>query len=191
MTCTEFETKLTTLYQTLFDKELVVNSEPDKYWLNSFTPFVAAIEDKDFPFFLFVEEVGDTIEFCINIRQRDLFQVKKDEINSTEDFIPQIKIKDEWKPYEFEFSTLLLTEYVDWLWNQVPNKLEMQIGSYGLYVPIKKYWNQFFNPFSYPNKIWVGKEMRSVILIQNESNLLKCLAKDKVTLNIAQKILEI
>lgn len=190
MTSTEFEMKRTTLYRTLFDHELVENNETAENWQNTLTKFVDAIENNGFPFFLFVEEVDDSIEFCINIRQGDLFRVKKDEIISIEDFIPQIRVKDGWEPYEFEFSTLLLTEYVDWLWEQVPDKLEMQIGSYGLYVSIKKYWNQFFNVFSYPNKIWVGKEMRTVILIKNESNLLKCLARDKVTLNTAQKILE-
>lgn len=190
MTNKEFETKLTTIYRTLFDDELAENSEMDNNWLNSIKPFVDAIPDKDFPFFLLVEEVEDTVEFIINVRKGDLFRAKIDEIGHVEDFVPQIKVKDTWESYEVDFSTFLLTEFVDWLWEQALNKFEMQIWGYGLYVPIKEHWHQFFNPFSYPNKIWIGKEMRSVILLRNESGLLKCLASDKTALDTSQKILE-
>lgn len=162
----------------------------DKNWLNGITPFVNSIPDKNFPFFLLVEEVGDTVEFIINTRTADLFRAESEDLNNDKDFIPQIRIKDHWESFEFDISTLLLTEYVDWLWQQTTDKLEMSISGYGIYVPIKEYWNQFLNPFSYPNKIWIGKEMKSIILLQNESGLLKCLAKDKSTLNEAQRILE-
>ncbi len=190
MTNSEFETKLTTIYRTLFDSELVENREMDNNWLNSITPFVDAIPDNGFPFFLLLEEVDDTVEFIINVRKGDLFRAKKDEISNEEDFIPQIKVKDTWESYEFDFSSLLLTDFVNWLWEQMPDKLEMQIWGYGLYIPIKAYWHQFFNPFSYPNKIWIGKEIRSIILLQNESGLLKCLTSDKTTLNASQHLLE-
>ena len=190
MTNRELEIKLTTIYQTLFDLDMEENDERNKNWLNCFKPFTGAIPGKVFPFFLLVEEVDDSVEFIINTRSADLFRAKRDELNNAADFIPQIKVKDNWESYEFDISTLLLTEYVDWLWQQAVDKLEMQIWGYGLYVPIKEHWNQFLNPFSYPNKLWIGKEMDSIILIQNESNLLKCLARDKATLDAAQKILE-
>lgn len=188
----EFEEKLSMLYQTLFDEELKENNGENKSWLNSITSFVYASTAEDFPFFLLVEEVGDTVEFIINVRNADLFRAKKEQLNNLEeDFIPQIKVKGRWESYDFDFSTLLLTEYVDWLWERASDRLEMQVWGYALYVPIKQYWTPFFNPFSYPNKIWLGKEMRSVILIQNESNLLKCLARDRETLDLARNILEI
>lgn len=190
MTNRELEIKLTTIYQTLFDPDMEENDEIDKNWLNCIKPFTSAIPGKVFPFFLLVEEVDDSVEFIINTRSGNLFRAKRDEVDNAADFIPQIKVKDNWESYEFDISTLLLTEYVDWLWQQAVDKLEMQIWGYGLYIPIKEHWNQFLNPFSYPNKLWIGKEMYSILLIQNESNLLKCLARDKATLDAAQKILE-
>lgn len=191
MTRTEFETKLEAIYQTLFDDKHIVDERTDKNWLNTLTPFISSNVEQEFPFFLLVEEVGDTVEFMINVRDGDVFRAKKEALNNLEeDFIPQIKAKGRWESYEFDFSTLILTEYVDWLWGLAPDKLDMQIWGYGLYTPIKEHWNQFFNPFSYPNKIWIGKEMKSIILIQNESNLLKCLARDGATLNAVRNVLE-
>ncbi len=190
MTKTELQTKMTIIYQTLFDLDLKEYDGKDNNWLDAITPFVSSIPDKNFPFFLLLEEIGDTIEFMINTRSGDLFRAKCEELNNDMDFIPQIRVKDHWESFEFDISTLLLTEYVDWLWQQTADKLEMSISGYGIYVPIKEYWNQFLNPFSYPNKIWIGKEMKSIILLQNESGLLKCLAKDRLTLSAAQRILE-
>lgn len=191
MTCTEFETKLKAIYQTLFDDEFTVNDEVDKNWLNAIISHVSSNLNGEFPFFLLVEDDGEIVEFMINVRDNDLFRAKKEEINNIEeDFIPQIKVKDSWESYEFNFSTLLLTEYVNWLYEVVQNKFEMQIWGYGLYIPVKEHWNQFLNPFSYPSKIWIGKKMKSILLIQNESNLLKCLASNNNTLDVSQKILE-
>lgn len=190
MTYSEFKTRLKSIYQTLFDTDLEENYGMDKNWLNSINPFTYVISGNAFPFFLLVEEVDDKVEFIINTRNGDVFRAKNTEVNNETNFIPQIKVKDNWESYEFDISTLLLTEYVDWLWQQAIDKLELQIWGYGLYVPIKEHYSQFFNPFSYPNKIWIGKELNSVILIQNESNLLKCLARDKATLDTARKILE-
>ena len=101
-----------------------------------------------------------------------------------------IKIKEEWESYTFSLSTLLLTEYVDWIAENTNSKLEFRIEGYGMYIHIKKHWDQFFNPFSYPDKIWIGKELKSVILIQNEISTLKCMAMDAETLQLAQKLLE-
>lgn len=191
MTCAEFEMKLATLHQTIFDGEPIAKDVTDKNWLNVITAFVCTSPEPRFPFFLLLQEVGDMVEFIINVRDGDVFRANKEELNNIEeDFIPQISVQDRWESYEFDFSTLILTEYVDWLWSLAPDKLEMQIWGYGLYIPIKEHWSQFFNPFSYPNKIWIDKERRSIILIQNESNLLKCLASDTATLNVARSILE-
>ncbi|MNL78713.1 hypothetical protein D3C87_2051750 [compost metagenome] len=77
-----------------------------------------------------------------------------------------------------------------WIAENTDSKLEFRLEGYAMYVPIKKHWNQFFNPFSYPDKIWIGKELKSVILIQNETSMLKCMAMDSETLQIAQKLLE-
>ncbi|MEQ7801960.1 hypothetical protein ABDJ41_19345 [Pedobacter sp. ASV1-7] len=189
MTIPEFKEKLETIRQTLFPEELIDNNSIEQNYFEVLSPFIATSNDNAYPFFAFREETGSTIEFIINNRVSDLFMVSKDDMYSNDPMV-YIKIKEEWQSFEFSVSTLLLTEYVDWIAEKTSNKLEFRLEGYAMYVPIKKHWTQFFNPFSYPNKIWIGKELKSIILIQNEISTLKCMAMDAETLQIAQKLLE-
>lgn len=188
MTILEFKEKLLTIHQTLFSKELN-NHEVEWNYFEVLTSFVATSDDNAYLFFTLIEESESTIEFVLNNRPADLFMVSKHDMY-TDDPMVYIKIKSQWESYEFSLSTLLLTEYVDWIAENRNSKLEFRLEGYAIYVPIKKHWNQFFNPFSYPDKIWIGKEVKSVILIQNEIGMLKCMALDTETLKIAQKLLE-
>lgn len=189
MTVSEFKEKLQTIHQTLFPKEPLDNQEVEQNYFEVLSPFLASPNDNVYPFFAHWEENESSIEFMLNNRHADLFMVSKDHMFA-DDPVVYIKIQTQWESYEFSLSTLLLTEYVDWIAKNTDTKLEFRLEGYAMYVPIKKYWNQFFNPFSYPGKIWIGKELKSVILIQNEISTLKCMAMDTETLQIAQKLLE-
>jgi hypothetical protein len=189
MTILEFTEKLQTIHQTLFSEEVPESNEAHQGHFDVFCPFVTSQDKNVYPFFAFREESESTIEFIINNRVADFFMVSKDQM-FTDDPMVYIKIKAQWESYDFSLSTLLLTEYVDWMAKNTETKLEFRLEGYGLYVPIKKHWTQFFNPYSYPDKIWIGKELKSVILIQNEISMLKCIAMDAETLKIAQKLLE-
>lgn len=188
MTIPEFKEKLQTIYQILFTKALD-NLEVEQNYFQVLSPFVASLNDNVYPFFALLEERESTIEFIINNRPADLFMVSKDPLFADDPMV-YIKIKAQWESYEFSLSALLLTEYVDWIAENTSSKLEFRLERYAMYVPIKKHWNQFFNPFSYPDKIWIGKELKSVILIQNEISMLKCMAIDAETLKTAQRLLE-
>lgn len=188
MTIPEFKEKLQTIHQTLFPKALD-NLEVEQNYFQVLSPFVASDNDNLHPFFALREESESTIEFIVNNRVADLFMVSKDDMYN-DDPLVYIKIKAQWESYKFSLSTLLLSEYVYWIAENTDTKLELRLEGYGMYVPIKKHWNQFFNPFSYPNKIWIGKELKSVILIQNETSMLKCMAMDADTLRTAQNLLE-
>lgn len=189
MTTQEFKEKLQAIQQTLFSDTPTDNHSIEKNYFEVLSPFLAAFNGPVYTFFALNEETETTIEFVINNRVSDLFLVKKDDMYNHDPMV-YIKIKEEWESYTFSLSTLLLTEYVDWLAENTNSKLEFRIEGYGMYIPIKKHWDQFFNPFSYPNKIWIGKELKSVILIQNEISTLKCMAMDAETLQLAQKLLE-
>jgi len=189
MNISEFKEKLQTIHQTLFSEEAMDNNEAHQSYFDVLFPFVTSLNKKVYPFFAFREDSESTIEFIINNRVADLFMVSKDHMFADDPMV-YLKIKAQWESYEFSLSTLLLTEYVDWVAKNTDTKLEFRLEGYAMYVPIKKHWNQFFNPFSYPDKIWIGKELKSVILIQNEISTLKCMAMDAETLKIAQKLLE-
>lgn len=189
MTTPEFKEKLESLQQALFQEKPLDNNGDMQSYFEVLAPFVAASDDKINPFFAFMEETGSIVEFIINNRVADLFMVSKVDMYNDDPMV-YIKIKEEWEFYEFSLSTLLLTEYVDWIAENTDNKLEFRLDGYAMYAPIKKHWNQFFNPFSYPYKIWIGKELKSVILIKNEISMLKCMAMDAESLQIAQKLLE-
>jgi hypothetical protein len=189
MTIPEFKEKLVSIQQALFQEKPFDNNGDIQSYFEVLAPFVAPSNDKVYPFFAFMEETGSTVEFIINNRVADLFMVSKDDMYN-DDPMAYIKIKEQWESYEFSLSTLLLTEYVDWIAENTDTKLEFRLEGYAMYVPIKKHWNQYFNPFSYPNKIWIGKELKSVILIQNEISMLKCMAMDAESLQAAQKLLE-
>lgn len=189
MTILEFREKLKTVYQTMFGKYLPANNHTAATYFDVLYPYINTLPGKDYSFFLFLEDKGNTIEFIINSREGDLFKVNKHEFQNDKDPAPYIKIKEEWQSYDFNLSTLLLTEYVNWLSENAAHKLELRFEGYAIYVPIKKSWDQFFNPFSYPNKIWTGKDIHSVIYIQNESNHLKCIARNADDLELARKLL--
>jgi hypothetical protein len=189
MSIQEFKEKLQTIHQTLFPEEALDNYEVEQNYFQVLSPFVASPNDNVYPFFTLWKESESTIEFIINNRVADLFMVSKDAMYNDDPMV-YINIKEQWESYEFSLSTLLLTEYVQWIAEKADTKLEFRLEGYGIYIPIKKHWNQFFNPFSYPDKIWIGKELKSVILIQNETSMLKCMAVDSETLQIAQKLLE-
>jgi hypothetical protein len=189
MTTPEFKEKLESIHQALFQENPFDSNGDLQSYFEVLAPFVAASDERVYPFFAFMEETGSTVEFIINNRVADLFMVSKVDMYNDDPMV-YIKIKEEWESYEFSLSTLLLTEYVAWIAENTDNKLEFRLEGYGMYVPIKKHWSQFFNPFSYPDKIWIGKELKSVILIQNEISMLKCVAMDAESLQIAQKLLE-
>lgn len=189
MTIPEFKEKLQTIHQTLFSEEALENNEGDQSYFDVLCPFLTSLNKEVYPFFTFREENESSIEFMLNNRPADLFMISKDHM-CADDPMVYIKIKAQWESYEFSLSVLLLTEYVDWIAENTDTKLEFRLEGFAMYVPIKKHWNQFFNPFSYPDKIWIGKELKSVILIQNEISTLKCMAIDAATLKIAQKLLE-
>lgn len=189
MTIPEFKEKLKSIYQALFEEKPFDNNGDIQSYFEVLAPFVAPFNNKVYPFFAFMEETESTIEFIINNRVANLFMVSKDDMYNDDPMV-YIKIKEEQESYEFSLSTLLLTEYVNWIAENTDTKLEFRLEGYAIYAPIKKHWNQFFNPFSYPDKIWIGKELKSVILIQNEISMLKCIAMDTESLQIAQKLLE-
>lgn len=189
MTISAFKEKLQTIHQTLFTEVPLNNHEADQSYFDALHPFVTPLITNRQPFFALREESENTIEFILSNRSSDLFMVSKDHLFA-DDPVVYIKIKGQWESYEFSLSTLLLTEYVDWIAENTDTKLEFHLEGYAMYVPIKKYWNQFFNPFSYPNKIWIGKELKSVILIQNEISTLTCMAMDDETLQTVQKLME-
>jgi hypothetical protein len=189
MNTAEFIEKLQTIHQMLFPKETLDNQEVEQNYFDVLSPFVTSPNDHVYPFFALLEESESSIEFILNNRPANLFMISKDHMFADDPMV-YIKIKEQWESYEFSLSTLLLTEYVQWIAENADTKLEFRLEGYGMYVPIKKHWNQFFNPFSYPDKIWIGKELKSVILIQNETSMLKCMAMDSETLQIAQKLLE-
>ena len=189
MTIPEFKEKLKTLHQTLFPKEPLANQEVEQNYFEVLSPFVTSPNDNVYPFLAHWEESESSIEFILNNRTADLFMVSKDHLFADDPMV-YIKIKAQWESYEFSLTTLLLTEYVHWIAENTDSKLEFRLEGYAMYVPIKKHWNQFFNSFSYPDKIWIGKELKSVILVQNEISMLKCLARGTETLKIAQMLLE-
>lgn len=191
MTILEFEEKLNTVYQTLFGKQLpdANKNSNNATGFDVLEPFITTLVIKDPPFFLFKKDTQDAIEFIINNRSADLFSTNKNELQKDMEPVPSIKIDEEWQSYEFNLYTLLLTEYVDWLSSQTANSIQLSFTGYGIYVPVKKHWDQFFNPFSYPNKIWIGKEIKSVIYIQNETGTLTCMANNVETLKQAQEFL--
>ncbi|SMC37006.1 hypothetical protein [Pedobacter africanus] len=189
MTIPEFKEKLQTIHQTLFSEEALDNNEADQSYFDVLYPFATSLNKNVYPFFAFREESESTIEFIFNNRVADLFMVSKDHMFADDPMV-YIKTKAQWESFEFSLSTLLLTEYVNWIAENTSSKLEFRLEGYAMYVRIKKNWNQFFNPFSYPDKIWIGKELKSVILIQNEIGMLKCIAIDAGNLQIAQKLLE-
>ncbi|MEQ7802074.1 hypothetical protein ABDJ41_19920 [Pedobacter sp. ASV1-7] len=189
MTISEFKEKLQILHQTLFPKESLDNQEVEQNYFQVVSPFVKSPNDTIYPFFALLEESESSIEFILNNRPADLFMVSKDHLFAYDPMV-YIKIKEQWESFEFNLTTLLLTEYVHWIAENTDSKLEFRLEGYAMYVPIKKHWNQFFNPFSYPDKIWIGKELKSVILIQNEISMLKCMARDAETLQTAQMLLE-
>lgn len=188
MTLLEFKEKLQTIHQALFREALLDKKEADKSYFSALSLLVTSFNNV-YPFFALRAETELTIEFIIHNRVANLFMVRKDDM-CNDDPMVYINVKDQWESYEFSLSTLLLTEYVDWVAENSSNKLEFHFEGYEMYVPIKKHWDQYFNPFSYPNKIWIGKELKSVILIQNEISMIKCLAMDADTLRAAQKLLE-
>jgi len=53
----------------------------EKNWINIIQPFLRDASENDVPFFLFVEEMDDTVEFMMNIRNGDLFRAKKEDVN--------------------------------------------------------------------------------------------------------------
>lgn len=189
MTTQEFKVSLITIHQTLFQEEPLENNGDDQSYFEVIFPFVVSSIDYVYPFFAFMGETGSTIEFIINNRVEDSFLVMTDEM-CNDDPMVYIRVKEQWESFEFSLSTLLLTEYVDWIAENAKSKLEFRLEGYAMFVPIKRHWNQFFNPFSYPDKIWIGKELKSVILIQNETSLMKCMAIDTETLQTAKKLLE-
>lgn len=191
MTILEFEEKLNTVYQTLFGKQLpdANNNSSNTTGFDVLEPFITTLVIKDLPFFLFKKDTQDAIEFIINNRSADLFSIGKNELQKDKEPIPFIKIDEEWQSYEFNLYTLLFTEYVHWLSSQTTNSFELSFSGYDIYVPVKKHWDQFFNPFSYPNKIWIGKEIKSVIYIQNETGTLTCMTNNAETLKQAQELL--
>ena len=189
MTILEFEEKLNTIYQTLFGNLLPANNHTAATYFDALYPYINTLPGKDYPFFLLQEDTGNTIEFIMNCRAGDLFMVNKNDLQTDSAPIPFIKIKEEWQYYDFSLSTLLLTEYVHWLSENADHKLALGFEGYAIYVPVKKHWDQFFNPFSYPNKIWTGKDIHSVIYIQNEHNNLTCIARDAYELELAGKLL--
>lgn len=184
MTILEFQDRLNTIYQTLFDKNLMGSNHTATTYFDALLPFINV---NDHPFFASREEDNDTIQFRLSCRNADLFMVKKTE--REEDPIVSIMEEQDWVSYEFNLTTLLLTEYVDWVSVHANNKLTIPFTGYGIYVPVKKHWDQFFNPFSYPNKIWIGKEIKSVIYIQNETSTLSCMTNNVETLKQAQEFL--
>ncbi len=185
MTILEFQDRLNTIYQTLFDKNLMGSNHTATTYFDALLPFINV---NDHPFFTFQEENDDIIQFNLSSRDADLFMVKKSEMQQ-EDPIVSIMEEQDWVSYEFNLTTLLLTEYVDWVSVHANNKLTIPFTGYGIYVPVKKHWDQFFNPFSYPNKIWIGKEIKSVIYIQNETGMLTCMTNNVETLKQAQEFL--
>jgi len=189
MTTQEFKEKLQSIQQTLFSEMPTDNNSNEQNYFEVLSLYVAAFNGNAYAFYAFIEETETTIEFIINNRVSDLFLIKKGDMYNHDPMV-YIKIKEDWESYTFSLSTLLLTEYVDWIAENTNSKLEYRIEGYGIYIPIKKHWDQFFNPFSYPDKIWIGKELKSVILIKNEISTLKCLAMDAETLQLAQKLLE-
>ncbi|QQT27067.1 hypothetical protein [Sphingobacterium spiritivorum] len=189
MTVSEFENNLKAIHQMLFSIRLTEDRDTAETYVDVLYSFNKALPEKSYPFLAYLEDTVDSIEFSIYGRNADLFMLRKNELESDKDPVPYIKGKKEWESYEFTLSTLLLTEYTDWLSEQAEYKFELQFLGYGIYVPVKKYWNQFFNPFSYPNKIWLGKDHRSVLYIQNESNILKCVANNTEDLRFAEEVL--
>lgn len=190
MTVPEFENNISILHEVLFGTNMQrLESTTPSYFhaLDAFTYLTAA---KNYPFFSTLEKTPDNnIEFSINSRQEDIFRVNKDEAERNDDPVPFIKVQDEWQSYDFTLSTLLLTEYVYWLSKQTSHQFKLSFSGYDIYVPVKKYWKQFFNPFSYPNKIWVGKTIKSIIYIQNETGSLVCMASNAGSLQQAQTFL--
>ena len=189
MTIYEFKEKLEIIYQTLYSKELQKDNVTYRSYFDLIELFTIALTNRKYSFLSFQEDNDDKIEFTINSRSEDLFMVRKNEMYDDKDPIPYIRIDEDWISYEFSLATLLLTEYVDWLSENEENKFELQFSGYGIYVPIKEHWTQLFNPFSYPNKIWISKEIKSVILIQNEISTLKCIASDSESLKSANDYL--
>ncbi|SUI96906.1 Uncharacterised protein [Sphingobacterium spiritivorum] len=189
MTVSEFEYNLQIIRQTLFSIRLTEDRDRAGTYVDALYSFNKALSDNSYPFLAYLEDTIDSIEFSIYGRNADLFMLRKNELESDKDPIPYIKGKREWESYEFTLSAILLTEYTDWLSEQAEYKFELQLSGYGIYVPVKKYWNQFFNPFSYPNKIWLGKDHKSVLYIQNESNMLKCVANNTEDLRFAEEVL--
>jgi hypothetical protein len=188
MTILEFEERLNTIHQTLFGNNLPANNHTVTTYFDALDPFIGVLPGNDYPFFTYREENDDSIQFRLGCRHADLFMVKKNEMDQ-EAPIVAIQEEQEWSSYEFNLTTLLLTEYVHWVSAHTNNKLDIPFTGYGIFVPVKKYWNQFFNPFSYPNKIWIGKDSKSVIYIQNETGTLTCMAHDAGVLKQAHELL--
>ncbi|RYE00216.1 MAG: hypothetical protein EOP54_00980 [Sphingobacteriales bacterium] len=186
MTIAEFEEKLNTIYQTLFGNEL--NSQDSTSYFDVINKFAGSIPEKKNDFFVSFQDTGDQVAFTLNSRDADLFMVNKSEM-AQDDPIVNIKEKGDWTSYEFNLTTLLISEFVDWVSDQTDNRFAIQFTGYGILVPVKKYWSQFFNPSGYPDKVWIGKEIKSVILIQNETGTLICIANDPGTLQQAQELI--
>lgn len=74
------------------------------------------------------------------------------------DPIVNINEKGNWVSFEFQLTTLLISEYADWLSKQTKNKFNVRFEGYRIMVPIKKFWNQLSNPFGYPDKVWIAKD---------------------------------
>lgn len=190
MTVPEFENNLKTIHQLLFTSEAAANPKTTESYFEALDPFIHTPVVAGHPFFLSRENTADdAIEFIMNTRAGDQFRVNKNEWQHHHDPVPAIKLNTEWQSYDFNLSTLLLTEYVHWLSKQTSHQFDLPFSGYAIYVPIKKHWDQFFNPFSYPNKIWIGKEIKSIIYIQNETGTLTCMTNDLETLKQAQELL--
>ncbi|AZA78672.1 hypothetical protein EG347_14720 [Chryseobacterium sp. G0186] len=185
MTIAEFKEKLETIYKTLFNNEFVNNGNS---YFEVINKFVDSLPERKNDFFLSFAENEEEVIFAFASHDADLFMVKKKELE--EDPIVSIKEAGNWTSYEFNLTTLLITEYVDWISSQTDNKFRIQFSGYGILVPVKKSWSQFFNPFSYPDKVWIGKEIKSVMLIQNETSTLTCITNDAATLKQAQQLIE-
>ncbi|WP_398451831.1 hypothetical protein AB3466_13195 [Sphingobacterium thalpophilum] len=186
MNISEFETKINAIYNALFDYEVIYNDDSFFGTVNQYSDFIT---DRKNRFFSSFEENKDQIIFILNSRVADLFMVNKNEMVN-EDPIVNIYEKGNWVSFEFHLSTLLISEYTDWLSKQTINKFNIRFEGYRIMVPIKKFWNQLSNPFSYPDKVWIAKDSKSVILIQNEISTIICMAKDQQSLKNAQKQLE-
>lgn len=188
MIISEIKNNINTINSVLSLDSLVFNQEIDTYFdlINNFKSHFSIFES----ILIDIKNINqNNIEFVFSCRVDDIFMIKKDDIINEEDPLVYIQVEENWVSYEFNLSTLFLTEYVNWLSINLKNTIEIHFSGYGIYVPIKKMWTLLLNPIGYPSKIWVSNELKTILLIQNECNIIKCISNNLQSIETTKRLL--